>query len=93
MDPAPRALFHRVTKDALSGNAGQQAKEVKINGKYVKYPPRKVQNYGYTTGGVLSGQVISLAAKVPRSSPPWSTLPILHSPRMPALINFQIRQI
>jgi arylsulfatase A-like enzyme len=39
MDPELRALFQRVTKGALSGNAGEQAKEdFKINGEYVDTP-------------------------------------------------------
>jgi len=39
MDPELRAMFARVTKGALSGNAGQPAKEdFKINGQYVNTP-------------------------------------------------------
>jgi arylsulfatase A-like enzyme len=39
MDPALRAMFARVTKGALSGNAGQPAREeFKINGQYVDTP-------------------------------------------------------
>ena len=39
MDPELRAMFQRVTKGALSGNAGQPAKEdFKINGQYVNTP-------------------------------------------------------
>ncbi|HTG58023.1 MAG TPA: arylsulfatase [Terriglobia bacterium] len=39
MDPELRALFQRITKGALSGNAGEQAKEdFKINGEYVDTP-------------------------------------------------------
>jgi arylsulfatase len=39
MDPKLRAMFQRVTKGALSGNAGQPAKEeFKINGEYVNTP-------------------------------------------------------
>jgi arylsulfatase len=39
MDPELRAMFQRVTKGALSGNAGQTAKEdFKINGEYVDTP-------------------------------------------------------
>jgi arylsulfatase A-like enzyme len=39
MDPELRAMFNRVTKGALSGNAGQPAKEeFKINGQYVNTP-------------------------------------------------------
>jgi hypothetical protein len=39
MDPELRAMFQRVTKGALSGNAGQPAKEdFKINGQCVNTP-------------------------------------------------------
>ncbi|CCB64957.1 Sulfatase [Hyphomicrobium sp. MC1] len=39
MDPELRAMFERVTKGALSGNAGEPAKEdFKINGQYVNTP-------------------------------------------------------
>src|SRR3974390_1147757 len=39
MDPELRAMFQRVTKGALSGNAGQPAHEdFKINGEYVNTP-------------------------------------------------------
>lgn len=39
MDPELRAYFNKVTKGAMSGNAGEQAKEVfKINGQYVNTP-------------------------------------------------------
>lgn len=39
MDPALRAMFQKVTKGALSGNAGETPKEeFKINGQYVDTP-------------------------------------------------------
>jgi len=39
MDPELRAMFQRVTKGSMSGNAGQPAKEdFKINGQYVDTP-------------------------------------------------------
>jgi arylsulfatase len=39
MDPELRAMFERVTKGSMSGDAGQPAKEVfKINGQYVNTP-------------------------------------------------------
>jgi arylsulfatase A-like enzyme len=39
MDPELRATFQKVTKGAMSGNAGQPAKEeFKINGQYVNTP-------------------------------------------------------
>ena len=38
MDPKLRAMFQRVTKGAMSGNAGEPAKEdFKINGEYVEH--------------------------------------------------------
>jgi arylsulfatase len=43
MDPELRAMFSRVTKGAISGNAGQPAKEdFKINGQYVNTPEKGV---------------------------------------------------
>jgi len=40
-DPELRAMFARVTKGALSGDAGQPAKEdFKINGQYVNTPDK-----------------------------------------------------
>src|SRR6185437_14679717 len=43
MDPELRAMFARVTKGALSGNAGEKAKEdFKINGQYVNTPEKGV---------------------------------------------------
>jgi arylsulfatase len=43
MDPALRAMFAKVTKGAMSGNAGQTAREeFKINGQYVNTPAQGV---------------------------------------------------
>jgi arylsulfatase len=43
MDPKLRDMFNRVTKGALSGNAGEPAKEVfKVNGEYVDTPDKGV---------------------------------------------------
>lgn len=43
MDPELRAMFARVTKGALSGKAGEQAKEdFEINGQYVDTPEKGV---------------------------------------------------
>lgn len=43
MDPALREMFQRVTKGALSGNAGETAREdFKINGQYVNTPSQGV---------------------------------------------------
>ena len=43
MDPELRAMFAKVTKGALSGNAGQAAREeFKVNGQYVNTPAQGV---------------------------------------------------
>ncbi|MFP5238413.1 MAG: arylsulfatase, partial [Acidobacteriota bacterium] len=43
MDPELRAMFQKVTKGALSGKAGEKAKEdFKINGQYVNTPEKGV---------------------------------------------------
>jgi Arylsulfatase A and related enzymes len=43
MSPELRAMFQRVTKGALSGNAGQTAKEeFKVNGEYIDTPDKGV---------------------------------------------------
>jgi arylsulfatase A-like enzyme len=43
MDPELRAMFDRVTKGALSGNAGEPAKQdFKVNGEYVDTPDKGV---------------------------------------------------
>jgi arylsulfatase len=43
MDPNLRAMFQKVTKGALSGNAGQAAREeFKVNGQYVNTPAQGV---------------------------------------------------
>jgi len=43
MDPELRAMFQRITKGALSGNAGEKAKEdFKLNGQYVNTPQQGV---------------------------------------------------
>ncbi|WP_442483080.1 arylsulfatase [Aeoliella sp. SH292] len=43
MDPKLRAMFNKVTKGSMSGNAGQPAKEDwKVNGQYVNTPDKGV---------------------------------------------------
>ena len=43
MDPELRAMFEKVTKGALSGKAGEPAKEdFKVNGQYVNTPEKGV---------------------------------------------------
>ncbi len=47
MDPSLRAMFNKVTKGSLSGNAGEEAKEdFKVNGQYVNKPDEDVAMEG-----------------------------------------------
>ncbi len=49
MDPDLRAMFNKVTTGALSGNAGEKAREdFKINGQYVNEPGKSVTLHGVT---------------------------------------------
>jgi arylsulfatase A-like enzyme len=49
MDPETRAMFQKVTKGAMSGNAGQEPyEEFKINGQYVDEPGKSVTLHGVT---------------------------------------------
>jgi arylsulfatase A-like enzyme len=49
MDPEVRAMFNKVTIGALSGKAGEKAKEdFKINGQYVDQPGKPVTLHGVT---------------------------------------------
>lgn len=49
MDPKLRAMFNQVTTGALSGKAGEKAKEdFKINGQYVNEPGKPVTLHGVT---------------------------------------------
>ena len=49
MDPALREMFNKVTIGALSGNAGEKAREdFKINGQYVNEPGKSVTLHGVT---------------------------------------------
>ena len=53
MDPELRAMFAKVTKGSLSGNAGEKAKEdFKINGQYVDTPEKGVVGIPFFDGYV-----------------------------------------
>jgi len=68
MDPELRAFFAKVTKGALSGNAGQPAKEdFKINGQYVDTPDKGVVGIPFFDGYVEKAtlEYLEKAAKTP----------------------------
>jgi len=49
MDPELRDMFQKITVGALSGNAGEKAKEdFKINGQYVDEPGKSITLHGVT---------------------------------------------
>src|ERR1700744_5373394 len=71
MAPELRAMFVRVTKGAMSGNAGQAAKEdFKINGQYVNTPDKGVVGIPFFDEYVERASLDYLD-KVGKSSPPF----------------------
>ena len=87
MDPQERAMFARVTKGALSGNAGQPAKEdFKINGQYVNTPDKGVVGIPFFDEYVEKASLEYLD-KVGKSSTPFFmnvNFMKVHQPNMPA---------
>jgi arylsulfatase A-like enzyme len=86
MDPEMRAMFNRVTKGALSGNAGQAAKEdFKINGQYVNTPDKGLVGIPFFDGYVEKASLDYLD-KVGKSSTPFFmsvNFMKVHQPNMP----------
>ena len=87
MEPEERAMFARVTKGALSGNAGQPAKEdFKINGQYVNTPDKGVVGIPFFDEYVEKASIEYLD-KVGKSSTPFFmsvNFMKVHQPNMPA---------
>src|SRR5215470_4845757 len=71
MDPELRDMFQRVTKGALSGDAGQTAKEdFKINGQYVNTPAQGVVGIPFFDGYVEQA-AIDYLDRVGKGSTPF----------------------
>ena len=88
MSPELRAMFARVTKGALSGNAGQPAKEdFKINGQYVNTPDKGVVGIPFFDSYVEKAalEFLDSAAKAP-NTPFYINVNFMkvHQPNMPA---------
>lgn len=99
MDPELRAMFQKVTKGSLSGNAGEKPKEdFKINGQYVDKPGESVTLHGVTYPDGVVGipffdgyvekaalEFLETAAKDP-SKPFFINVNFMkvHQPNMPA---------
>ncbi|PPQ16615.1 arylsulfatase [Bradyrhizobium sp. AC87j1] len=87
MDPELRAMFTRVTKGALSGNAGQQAKEdFKINGQYVNTPDKGVVGIPFFDDYVEKASLDYLERNKSSTQPFFMNVNFMkvHQPNMPA---------
>jgi len=88
MDPELRAMFQKVTIGALSGKAGEKAKEdFKINGQYVDTPEKGVVGIPFFDGYVEKAAIefLEKAAKDP-TKPFFINVNFMkvHQPNLPA---------
>jgi len=87
MDPELRAMFERVTKGSLSGNAGEQAKEdFKINGQYVDTPDKGVVGIPFFDAYVEKASLDYLDRVGKGGDPFFMSINFMkvHQPNMPA---------
>ncbi len=87
MSPELRAMFNRVTKGALSGNAGEQAKEeFKVNGEYVNTPEKGIVGIPFLDEYVEKA-AIDYLDKAPKGGKPFFmsvNFMKVHQPNLPA---------
>jgi arylsulfatase len=86
MDPELRAMFARVTKGALSGNAGEKAKEdFKINGQYVNTPEKGVVGIPFFDEYVEKASIEYLDTAAKSDKPFFMSINFMkvHQPNMP----------
>jgi len=86
MDPEMRAMFNRVTKGALEGNAGQPAREVfKINGQYVNTPAQGVVGIPFFDEYVEKASIEYLEKAAKAGKPFFMSINFMkvHQPNMP----------
>jgi arylsulfatase A-like enzyme len=86
MDPDLRAMFARVTKGAMSGNAGEAAHEdFKINGQYVNTPNSGVVGIPFFDGYVEQASLDYLDRNANSSQPFFMSINFMkvHQPNMP----------
>jgi len=87
MDPELRTMFQRITKGALSGNAGQPAKEdFKINGQYVNTPDKGVVGIPFFDEYVEKASLDYLDRNARSTQPFFMSVNFMkvHQPNMPA---------
>jgi arylsulfatase A-like enzyme len=86
MDPELRKMFERVTKGALSGKAGEKAKEdFKVNGQYVNTPDKGVVGIPFYDEYVEKAALEYLAAHAKSTQPFFMSINFMkvHQPNMP----------
>lgn len=87
MDPDLRAMFERVTRGALSGKAGEPAKEdFKVNGQYVDTPEKGVVGIPFYDGYVERAALEYLDGVKDSDTPFFMAVNFMkvHQPNMPA---------
>jgi len=88
MDPELRAMFQKATKGALSGKAGETAKEdFKINGQYVNTPEKGVVGIPFFDSYVEKAAIEFLEKAAKDQSKPFFinvNFMKVHQPNMPA---------
>ncbi|MGO8953874.1 MAG: arylsulfatase [Rhodomicrobium sp.] len=87
MDPELRAMFQRVTKGALSGDAGEPAKEdFKVNGEYTDTPAQGVVGIPFLDAYVEKAALGFLDEAVKSDKPFFINVNFMktHQPNLPA---------
>ncbi|MDB5650132.1 MAG: Sulfatase [Hyphomicrobiales bacterium] len=95
MDPQLRAMFAKVTKGALSGNAGQPPHEdFKIDGQYVNIPARGVVGIPFYDEYVEKASIDYLDRAAKADKPFFMSVNFMkvHQPNMPAP-EFQLKSL
>lgn len=86
MSPELRAMFQRVTKGAMSGNAGQPAREeFKINGQYADTPQQGVVGIPFFDGYVEKAALDYIDRNAQSREPIFMSINFMkvHQPNMP----------
>ena len=87
MDPELRAMFQKVTRGSLSGNAGEKVKEdFKINGQYVNTPEKGVVGIPFFDGYVEKAALEFLDTAAKSDKPFFINVNFMkvHQPNLPA---------
>jgi arylsulfatase len=86
MDPKLREMFNQVTKGALSGKAGEKAKEdFKVNGQYVNTPEKEIVGIPFFDEYVEKASLEYLDRAAKSGEPFFMSINFMkvHQPNMP----------